>query len=426
MPSETPSEAYVWVWLPGQTTPVVAGRVFKSGVGDGAVHQFIYGQSYLERGNAVALFDTELPLKRGPIAPLPGLTLAGCLRDGAPDAWGRRVILNRLATAGSTSELDELTCFLASGSDRAGALDFQTSATTYTPRLAEGGTLDDLLAAADLVDQGTPLPADLDLALRHGTSLGGARPKAILDDDGRKLIAKFSSSTDLHSVVKAEFVAMRLAAHCGLNVANVELARALDKDVLLVERFDRVAVAGGWQRRGMVSALTLLGLDEMMARYASYEDLAEIVRLRFDRPSETLRELFGRLIFNILCGNTDDHARNHAAFWDGVRLTLTPAYDLCPQNRTGNVAGQAMRILGQAHQSQLQLCLQAAPVYLLSSSAAEDLIVGQVETIRRRFDAVCDEARMTETDRRLLGTRQFLNPFAFEGAPERVRHAAGL
>jgi serine/threonine-protein kinase HipA len=426
MPSEAPTEAYVWVWLPGETTPVVAGRVFRTGVGAGAVHQFTYGQSYRKRANAIAIFDTELPLRVGAIDPLPGLTLAGCLRDGSPDAWGRRVLLNRLAVADSATEFDELTCFLASGSDRAGALDFQTSATTYTPRLAEGGTLDDLLAAADLVDRGTPLPADLDLALRHGTSLGGARPKAILEHGSRKLIAKFSSSTDLHSVVKAEFIAMRLAAACGLDVARVELALALGKDVLLVERFDRQATAGGWQRRAMVSALTLLGLDEMMARYASYEDLAEIVRLRFDRPKETLRELFGRLVFNVLCGNTDDHARNHAAFWDGVRLSLTPAYDLCPQTRTGNVAGQAMRILGAAHQSQLRLCLQAAPAYLLSSSDAENLVVAQVETVRRHFDAVCDDAGVSDVDRRLLRTRQFLNPFAFEDAPERVRSAAGM
>jgi serine/threonine-protein kinase HipA len=420
MPSEPPVEAYVWVWLPGATVPVVAGRLFR----EGPVHRFIYGRSYLERADAIALFDTELPLKRGVIDPLPGLGLAGCLRDGAPDAWGRRVILNRLAATSSDLELDELTCFLASGSDRIGALDFQTSPTTYTPRLASDATLEALLSAAALVEAGTPLPADLDLALRHGTSLGGARPKASLHDGDRALIAKFSSSTDVHSVVKAEFVAMRLAAACGLDVAKVELARALGKDVLLVERFDRIATADGWQRRAMVSALTLLKLDEMMARYASYEDLAELVRLRFERPKETLRELFGRLVFNVLCGNTDDHARNHAAFWDGASLSLTPAYDLCPQNRTGNIAGQAMRILGTSHQSQLRLCLDAAPNFLLSTSDAEDLIVAQVQTIRQRFDAVCDDAGVSEVDRQLLRTRQFLNPYAFEGAPERVCAAA--
>ena len=74
----------------------------------------------------------------------------------------------------------------------------------------------------------------------------------------------------------------------------------------------------------MVSALTMLVLDEMMARYASYQDLAELIRHRFADASSSLRELYSRPVFNILCGNTDDHARNHAALWDGQMLRLTP------------------------------------------------------------------------------------------------------
>jgi len=149
-------------------------------------------------------------------------------------------------------------------------------------------------------------------------------------------VAKFSSNTDLYSIVKAEFIAMRLAAMAGLDVAPVKLVKAANKDVLLIERFDRVPKGKLWTRKAMVSALTLFDLDEMMARYASYETLAEIIRHRFTDPKNTLKELFSRLVFNILCGNTDDHARNHAAFWNGKELTLTPAYDICPQGRTGN------------------------------------------------------------------------------------------
>ena len=423
MPSKqsSPADAYVWVWLPQATSPVVAGRL--SSVAGGH-HQFVYGRSYLERSDAISLFDRELPLQRGPIDPLPGLSMASCLRDGAPDAWGRRVILNRLAGSKSNTDLDELTCLLESGSDRIGALDFQASATDYQARSNDDPTLDSLLRAAELVERGTPLTPELDLALRHGTSLGGARPKAGLTDGETKLIAKFSSSSDVTSVVKAEFVAMRLAAACGLDVAKVQLTKALGKDVLLVERFDRRFGEGQWQRRGMVSALTLFGLDELMARYASYEDLAELVRLHFDRPRETLRELFGRLTFNVLCGNTDDHARNHAAFWNGAHLSLTPAYDICPQSRTGNVAGQAMRIRGQASQSQLRLCLSAAASFQLTEQEGEDLIAHQIRTMVSAFDATCDEAGLSDVDRRLLRSRQFLNPYAFEGATERLGHLA--
>jgi serine/threonine-protein kinase HipA len=151
----------------------------------------------------------------------------------------------------------------------------------------------------------------------------------------------------------------------------------------------------------------------MMARYASYEDLAEIVRRDFDKAAATLRELFGRLVFNVLCGNTDDHARNHAAFWDGKVLSLTPAYDICPQSRTGNEDTQKMLISGEDRRSRLATCLAAAPVFLLRETEAIDLIEEQIVTIRDGWTDACELARLTETDRRLFWGRQFLNPYAF-------------
>jgi serine/threonine-protein kinase HipA len=418
-------EAYVWVWLPGATAPVVAGRIFR----DGPRLAFNYGRSYLERPDAIALYEPELPLRRGALVPAPGLAMAGCLRDASPDAWGRRVIVNRLLglkdRGADTAVLDELTYLLESGSDRIGALDFQASATHYAPRAAREATLEELLTTAHKVEAGLPLHPDLDQALFHGSSIGGARPKGLLEDGERKLIAKFSSSGDTYGVVKAEFAAMRLAALAGLDVAPVRLARAAGRDVLLIERFDRRKAEGGWQRRAVVSALTLFGLDEMLARYASYSELAEIIRRRFRAPRETLSELFGRLVFNVLCGNTDDHARNHAAFWDGTHLTLTPAYDICPQNRTGNEASQAMEIVGGKRLGTLANCLEAAPHFLLDAQAATRIIAEQIRTIRGAWDAVCAEAALDPVDRTLLGGRIFLNPFIFEGAPESLREAVG-
>ncbi|MES1943058.1 hypothetical protein PC39_03007 [Salinisphaera sp. PC39] len=259
------------------------------------------------------------------------------------------------------------------------------------------------------------MPPELERALLHGTSLGGARPKAMIEDERRKYVAKFSSSTDWYSVVKVEYVAMRLAALLGLKVAPVRLVQAAGKDVLLVERFDRDKAADGWRRKAMVSALTLLELDEMMARYASYERLAEIIRHRFTDPKATLCELFGRLVFNVLCGNTDDHARNHAAFWDGERLSLTPAYDICPQNRAGNEATQAMLIHGDNRLSRLTVCLRAAPQFLLSDEEARGIIDEQIEGIHCHWNDVCAEAGLSGIDTRLFWGRQFLNPGAMAG-----------
>jgi serine/threonine-protein kinase HipA len=409
MTSKVPKydEAFAWAWPPGATEPVVAGRLYDHG----GIITFNYGRSYRERRGAIPLYLPELPLQAGELPLLPGLSMPGCIRDAAPDAWGRRVILNRKfgVKGDETAPLDlsELTFLLESGSDRIGALDFQLSATAYEPRGPINATLEELIESAERVEKGIPLSPDLDQALHHGSSIGGARPKALIQDGTVKHVAKFSSSADLYSVVKGEFIAMRLAALCGIDAAPVSLVRAAGKDVLLVERFDRMRVDGGWCRRSMVSALTMLGLDEMMARYASYEDFAEIIRHRFTNPAATLRELFARIVFNILCGNTDDHARNHAAFWDGEMLTLTPAYDICPQGRAGQEATQAMLVTGDNRMSRIATCLAAAHHFLLSEREALVLIDEQLTCIGQNWARLCEEAALSKADRNLL------NPYAF-------------
>ena len=412
--SQEHNEAYVWVWLPDETNPVVAGKLTT----EGKQLVFNYGQSYLARENAISIYEPELPLQAGALPLLNGLSIPGCIRDAAPDAWGRRVVINKqLGVKGNradTSQLNELTYLLESGSDRIGALDFQLSATEYVPRSSKNVNLEELIESADRVEKGIPLTPELDQALQHGTSIGGARPKALIEHEDKKFIAKFSSSTDLYSVVKAEFIAMRLAELAGINVAPVELAKASNKEVLLIERFDRVHSENGWKRKIMVSALTMFGLDSMMARYASYEELAEIIRYRFTDASKTLKELFSRMIFNILCGNTDDHARNHAAFWDGKMLTLTPAYDICPQARTGNVASQAMKISADNNLSQIAHCLNAVDKFLLSQEEAIAIVEGLIQSIVKNWNSVCDSAELIEADRNLFWRRQFLNAYAFE------------
>lgn len=403
-------EAFVWVWLPGAKDPVVAGRLDTTG----EIVTFTYGQSYLAREDRIALYLPELPLGRGVISPLVG-DIAGCIADGGPDAWGQRVILNRRIgrTAVDTTDLNNVTHLLESGSDRIGALDFQTSASEYLARSTANATLTELSESAARVEQGIPLSPGLDQALLHGSSVGGARPKALLSDGDRRLIAKFSSTSDTYPVVKGEFVAMEMARRAGLDVATVALTNALGKDVLLIDRFDRPATGG---RRAMVSALTILELDEVGARYASYADLAQRIRTRFTDPLPTLRELFSRITFNILTGNNDDHARNHAAFWDGNVLTLTPAYDICPQPRAGGETAQTMAIGQDGYRmSQVAGCVSRAPTYLLSKPDAREIIDHQIDVIESDWADVCNQAALTEVDRAGFWRRQFLNPYATEG-----------
>lgn len=421
--------AYVWVWLPGRTDPVVAGVLTDTGArfDKEPVLGFRYARSYRDRPDAVSLFGPELPLTDAALDPtdpprtsLPSghrrspRALAGCLRDAAPDAWGRRVLNLRLAHT-PDAVLGELTYLLASGSNRIGNLDFQSSPTRYEPR-GNAATLEQLVAAADLIEKGEEIPDDLAAAAGHGTSIGGARPKALLEDRGRHLIAKFSSSTDSRPVVKAEAVGMLLAARVGIRVAPVSVVRAAGRDVLLVERFDRPPDG---TRRAVVSALTVLGLREMESRHASYVDLADTVRYPGWRdPAETLRELFTRLVFNVCIGNNDDHLRNHAAFWDGHLLELTPAYDLAPQPRSTQVSTQAIGIARDGERSsQLRVCRRVAGEFLLSSGDADAVIDHVVSTIRSEWDEVCDLARLTAAERAQLMGREILNDYIFYDQP---------
>lgn len=403
-----PQRAFVWVWLPGVKEPVVAGQLRLRG----EIVVFNYGRSYLQRAEAVPLYLPELPLRSGEIRPVAGLTAAGCIKDAGPDVWGQRVILarhvGRLTAGADTADLGVLTYLLESGSDRIGALDFQASATDYVARTASA-SLEEMHAATDRFLAGEPLSPALETALLRATSIGGARPKVLLDDSGRGRIAKLSVQSDPYPVVKAEAVAMDLARRVGLNVAGTEIIECLGRDVLLVDRFDRTATPG--ERRMLVSALTIFELDELMGRYATYHGLADIIRARFTDPDRTLYELFSRIVFNICVSNTDDHARNHAAFWDGSMLTLTPAYDLCPQLRTGEMADQAMAIGREGQRrSRFNVCLDAAEVYHLSRAEAAEIIDRQVMDIREQWDDVADAARLTAAERQQLWQRQVLNP----------------
>ena len=216
MHSDPTQDVFVWVWLPGATEPVVAGVLTT----EGGITSFTYGASYRNRPDAVPLYLPELPLRAGEIPPLAGLRVAGCIDDGSPDAWGRRVIEHRHG-APRGQELDAVSYLLESGSDRIGALDFHSSPDRYVPR-SGGGSLDELIDAAERLEAGEPFSAELDDALFQGSSIGGARPKAILADGQRQFVAKFSSSTDHYPVVKAEGVAMALARRAGLARALAE------------------------------------------------------------------------------------------------------------------------------------------------------------------------------------------------------------
>ncbi|MSW19410.1 MAG: type II toxin-antitoxin system HipA family toxin [Actinobacteria bacterium] len=408
-----PQKAFVWVWLPGHTVPVVAGVIQ---VVDGEL-VFAYGQSYLARADAISLQpDTDhakgLPLVEGAQRPPDGLDAHGAIRDAAPDSWGQQVILRRRLGRGAadTGDLPLMTYLLESGSNRIGALDVQARPDVYVPRNSHG-TLEELVEAGDRLTRGLAFSPELDDALTYGSSVGGARPKALLVDGAREFIAKFSVSTDVFPWMQAEALGMELARRCGVHTASTQLTRAAGRDVLLVERFDR---PGNGTRRLVLSALSLLGLHEQAARHATYTDLVDLIRLCFRSPSTTLGELFQRIVINVVLGNTDDHARNHAAFWDGTLLELTPAYDLCPQPRSTGEAFLAMAY-GKSGQRQARLasCIEAAGRYGLSRKQATEIVDHCVTVVRDAYDSACTDLGITEAVHDRLWQREILHPSIF-------------
>lgn len=399
-------QTFVWIWLPGKTYPIVAGRITKQN----QLYAFTYGKSYLENPEAIALSPLELPLKTGVALPEGMNNIHACLRDAAPDAWGRRVIDYKYANL-NPNELDYM---LLSSSDRIGALDFQESSSEYVPREPKKATLENLLQVTSFIEQNQPLPPELEYALLRGTSVGGARPKALIEDNGQSFIAKFSLNTDTFNIIKAEYVGMRLAKLVGLHVPSVTIRHVLGKDVLMIERFDRDNTKSGKTRRLMLSGLSLLKLNEFEARYASYCDIAEIIRQRFKTSQSDLLEFYKRLVFNILIGNTDDHARNHSAFWDGKMFSLTPAYDLCPQPRIGQEATQAMAIEGSEGNFSTLVNIQSISEYFqITPENARALINEMIHTIELHWTEVCKEANLSVVERNRLWGNCVFNPFCF-------------
>jgi serine/threonine-protein kinase HipA len=398
---------FVWTWLPDESAPVVAGAVDRVGADR---LDFTYARSYLDNANAISLYAPELPLRRGAQESLDGLTVAACLKDATPDSWGERVIGNRLG-AGDT-ELSIETYMLESGSNRLGAIDFQESAEEYRPRL-DTASLDELYDAAEKVLAGEPLNPAIGDALMNGTAIGGAHPKVLItDDSGVEHIAKLSASTDVHPWIRAEAVAIELARHCGIDVPNASITKSMGRDALLIERFDRVP---GGRRRHVVSGLTLLGFDALLgARYGSYPDMLDVLRELGRAPQDVGRTLFERVVFNIAIGNNDDHARNHAAFWDGTSLELTPAFDLTPQPRSTDTSAQAMAIgRDGSRASQFSVCVAAAADYGLSRPGAREIVGRVVSTIEAQWPDAADAAGLSEADRNLLWKRSVLNRSTF-------------
>ncbi len=367
---------YVFCYLPGEVAAVPAGRFDHDGVA--GVGMFAYGRRYADRPNALAVDSVALPLG---VAPVPIATnggLYGAFRDASPDYWGRLVIASGLKRpAEALSETDYL---LYANATRIGNLDFRSSLEDSEPTLGPPvfQDMEDLLIAAEDLDAGRPVDERRRLMLEQGSSLGGARPKCTVQLDGELWLAKFPSRNDRISMPRLEFGTMSLAARCGLDVPTIRLETVGGRDVFLSRRFDREAAAGGWVRRGYLSALSLAQWDERDRDRWSYRSIAERIRKFSVRPSADLHQLFLRIAFNMLVRNTDDHPRNHGFLVEREGIALAPLFDVEPAPRRPGLGSDfflAMSIGPQGRLASLDNLRSAAAAFNLKPAAADDLLL---------------------------------------------------
>jgi len=360
------TELYVFAHLPAGFVPAGLLTLTEGAQGVEAA-TFAYGVRYMERPGAfevdpvsLSLVDKAQILYKA-LVPANGLPIFGGIRDAAPDAWGRRVIEAKFKVPANS--LPESTYLLQAGSDRVGALDLRSGRDEGPSKGVSGvQTLQYLQEAAERIELGEPIPARLTDLFGSGPGAGGARPKAtVRDEQGLMWLAKFASRSDTFDVARAEHATLRLAEACGRTVPETCAVDIGGKSCLLIRRFDRYWLDDAQLEQGLdqlsddlvlhetrprdavrheqrlpfVSSLTLVGCDEIASRTKGYADIAASVR-RHAHPKvirQDTRELFARMVFNILVSNDDDHLRNHGFVRD-PRLggwRLSPLYDVVPR-----------------------------------------------------------------------------------------------
>jgi serine/threonine-protein kinase HipA len=398
------SECFVYITLPGETAAITAGKfvLTKSPRGD-ALGRFVYGRSYLDNPHAVELDPVELKLspKTYETAQLHGVF--GALRDAGPDYWGRRVI-EKHAGKPLLGELDYL---LESPDDRAGALGFGLNTIPPAPLRKFNRTIDleKLQALADALvkdelpnDPAAPQVQDL---LLLGTSMGGARPKAVVQDDDGLWIAKFNRADDRWNNTRVEHAMLRLARECGITAAESRIETIGGKDVLLIKRFDREKTAKGYTRARMVSGLTILRADEApeSRRNWSYVILVEELRRIVAEPKKDARELFRRVCFNALISNIDDHPRNHAIIAKEKDWKLSPAYDLTPSPQVSlDHRDLAMDCGDQGRYANAKNILSQHPRFLLDKDEAEKIVDDMKQRVQATWYDTLRASGVSEKD----------------------------
>ena len=296
--------------------------------------QFRYGKSYLNRPDAFALDPLHLPLNDQQHSTQFNQGVFGVLADAGADSWGKKVILS----LHKTKPRNALEFLLAGSGMGVGALVFSLSSSQSKPKYNKNtlGDLPLLMQAKDAILADQEIPPEAKKAFEYGSSMGGARPKTIVQDANKAYLAKFNRPDDLINIVKAEHACMRMLSELPSRVANTQVVPAPAGDVLLVERFD---MRNGKPSAHYLSANSVFSQNTINSAVLrstySYGQLAEFI-LKYGAKPTDAHDLYYRMVFNVMMGNTDDHARNHALLYlfEQAHWRLSPAFDVLPINNS--------------------------------------------------------------------------------------------
>lgn len=354
------------------------GTLYRHPRRGGEALSFEYHSEWLQDLNRFSL-EPALALGGGAFTPIAGATMFGALGDSAPDTWGRRLMQRAERRQAELEKRSVRTLleadYLLGVSDiaRMGALRFRRpgdaefQAPRGIPPMIELGRL---LGITERLLRNEETDDDIRMIFAPGSSLGGARPKAsIQDKDGALVIAKFPKETDDYSIESWEAVALQLAQFAGINTPKFKLETVAEKKVLLSYRFDRL----GYQRIPFLSAMSLMGLKD--GDQGSYPEIVDVLTQYGAQSKIDAHQLYRRMVFNVLISNVDDHLRNHGFLWSGqAGWTLSPAYDLNPTPVDIRHRVLTTNISLDEGTCDLELVLSVAEFFSLSQPAAKQII----------------------------------------------------
>lgn len=357
MPVLPPDTLHLW-YLGNPAAPALVGEL-NLVLGRRGV-SLTYAESWIKAGFPLS---EDLPLSDLEHLPREKDTAAGAVDDARPDRWGERVI--RLLDRPPRLSLLEYLYY--AGDDRFGALGVSLSGEAYVPReIGPLPTLEDVEAVHEVVRRvlaQEPVDARQQRLIVPGVTMGGARPKALFQLDGDEWVLKFAEA-DRPAEPLIEHAAMTLAAHAGITVAETRPIRFANGVALAIRRFDRAA----GRRLHALSANVAL---KAAGAELSYPGLALLLRRRGPVAihREQMRELFRRLVFNILIDNTDDHEKNHVILvGEDQQYVLAPAFDVLPIGQS--LGYQAMEVGEGGAESTIENALSAASQYWLTARDA--------------------------------------------------------